>query len=376
MIWRLPVGFALGALALSLNGCPNTELPPYGAGGGTRTCTGEELLAFQTSGFEDERSDLWIAFVDVGHGDATWIRTPGTIGVDAQEILVDTGNCRIMDGDCGLPPGTVNDESTPDGVGALIDFMGLSGLPGGSRLDYVVASHPDKDHYGGLFRVAEAYQIGALVDSGIASDQITYVTAIDRVLEEPGIVPLLPAEITGLDARNPGTADHPGLVQTGAWGRGVTVTLLSADRTAQDDNEGSVVLMVDYLGVKVLLTGDAEGPLDERLAAQWGVDLEADVLRAGHHGGVGTSTNALLDRVFPGSGGSPRYAVVSAGQRDGLPREDTLARLEAKVGGRVYRTDRNDTGKDQVAAPGDDHILLRISEAGEVSICYAFPDSP
>ena len=32
------------------------------------------------------------------HGDATWIRTPGIPGVDAQEILVDAGNCRVMDG--------------------------------------------------------------------------------------------------------------------------------------------------------------------------------------------------------------------------------------------------------------------------------------
>ncbi|MCB9523339.1 MAG: MBL fold metallo-hydrolase [Myxococcales bacterium] len=368
---RLPAGLALACTgALALGGCPDTTLPPFDGSGRARVCTADELLAFQTAGFVEERDDLWIAFVDVGHGDATWIRTPGIPGVDAQEILVDAGNCRVMDGDCGLPPGTVNDASTPDGVGALIDFMSGSGLPPGQRIDLLVATHPDKDHYGGVWRVLDEYDVAAFLDPGIAAvDQSTYQLALDKVGQEQGVVVLRPAQDAGIDPSRPGSG-----ARRATWGRGLAATLLASDKDARDDNNGSIVLRLDYLGVRILLAADAEAPLDAQLAAL-GSDAQAQVLRSGHHGGVDTSTQTLLDAVFPAAVTGLRYAIVSAGERDGLPRDDTLDRLLGAVGAaRLYRTDRDDAGKSQVDAPGDDHVLLRVTGEGELTVCYAFPD--
>ena len=352
--------------------CPDTTIPQIYAGG-QRVCSIDELEAFREVSNQLDREELWIAFVDVGQGDATWIRTPGTRDLDAKDILVDTGNCRIADGTCGFSS-SINDQYDSDGVGALTTFMSENGWIEGSPIDFLVATHPDKDHYGGTWQILQDYRVGAFVSSGISSDNKTYQTALSAVSMEPDLVNLTPANEKGL---NP---DDNGQLMTDSWGRNITVSLLSADRNASSDNNASVVLMIDYLGTRILLTGDAEEPLDRKLIeldnAQPGI-LRANILKAGHHGGQGTNSNELLDRVFGDQVGR-KYAIVSSGLREGLPDPDTMSRLETSVGvDRIYRTDRGDevAGKDRSNSAGDDHILLRVTQEGDLTICYAYSDS-
>ena len=61
--------------------------------------------------------------------------------------------------------------------------------------------------------------------------------------------------------------------------------------------------------------------------------------------------------------------------RAALPAESTLERLYAAVGlDRLYRPDRGDAGKPVSATPGDDHILVRISVDGQLTVCHTEPD--
>jgi competence protein ComEC len=119
---------------------------------------------------------------------------------------------------------------------------------------------------------------------------------------------------------------------------GVRLTVLSPDSAeiaaAPDANAASVVVMVEYRGVKVLLTGDAEREVEARLAARLGTDLHADVLKVGHHGSATSTTAPLLEAV------SPRLALVSvgAGNRYGHPSPDVLEALRSH-GSQVLRTD-------------------------------------
>ncbi|MCA9527634.1 MAG: MBL fold metallo-hydrolase, partial [Myxococcales bacterium] len=358
----------------ALPGCPDTERPALSPRSATRVCTAEELSEFRLASTADVRHDLWVAFVDVGQGDATWIRTPGTLGVDAKEILIDAGDCQLDKpfpggdgvGECGIRY-TGPSDGQVDGVGALIDFMSSAGWTPGSRIDYLVVTHPDKDHYGGAWRILQQYIVDAVVDPGVPSEQTTYL-AMRRAVQAEGAQDLSPAIETGLDGS--------GALRTGFWGLEVEATLLSADANAPKENNASVVIMLQYRGVRLLLTGDAEKELDSALAAQHGPDLRAQVLKAGHHGGRDTNTSTLLDLVFPpGIATADRYAIISSGQRENLPADDTLERLLAHVGTYgLYRTDRGDSGKGRVEAPGDDHILMRVTPDGELTLCYAFPD--
>lgn len=371
---RGPWGRRLGAGLCSLwalclpTGCPDTTIPELDVGG-VRVCSVDEMLAFRAASTQTLREDLWIAFVDVGHGDATWIRTPGQLDVDAQEILVDLGDCRAADGDCASPAGQIPDDGGPDGVGALFDFMAESEWPAGNPIHQLVITHPDKDHYGGLFRFLKGYSVQTLLDPGSENTQTTWQHAEALMASTPGLTRLSPVEQTGLEAQ------VPGRLSTGSWGRELTVTLLSADARAQHDNDASVILMLTYRGVRILLMGDAEESLDARLVEAHGAQLRADVLRTGHHGGRTTSSEGLLKQVFPKTSAGRRYAIISAGAREGLPHPDTLKRLGAAIGvAGIYRTDRLDEGKKRREAPGDDHVILRVSAQGELTVCYAYPD--
>ena len=57
---------------------------------------------------------------------------------------------------------------------------------------------------------------------------------------------------------------------------------------------------------------------------------------------------------------SPKYAVVCAGLRHGLPKAATIALLSDTCGAEVWRTDDHDKeeGKDSLTAAGDDNILV------------------
>ncbi|MBU0554187.1 MBL fold metallo-hydrolase [Myxococcota bacterium] len=372
----------LNALALALLSplllisCPDTTVPTLGAASGARACSAYELAAFRAASTEDERRDLWIAFVDVGQGDATWIRTPGLREIEAREILVDAGDCQIGApaientsgvGQCGITSNLQDDHTSP-GIVALINFLTESGWPPGSFFDTLVVTHTDKDHYGGAWSILDLYQVNAYMDPGREADQVTYDALMSKLSIEPGVWIQRPAWARGFDP------DMPDVRMTRGWGRDVEVELLSADVNAGSDNDSSVVLSVRYRGVHILLMGDAEAPLDEALVAAHGDKLQADVLHAGHHGGAGTSTAPLLEAVFPpGQIRGQRVVILSSGRRENLPAEETLARLEAKSS-LIYRTDRGDESKDRATSPGDDHILLRVSEEGELTLCYAYAE--
>ncbi|MEE2644407.1 MAG: MBL fold metallo-hydrolase [Myxococcota bacterium] len=362
--------FVFFGLSVALSACPDTTLPSLSEGR-ARVCDAEELSAFRAASTESERSDLWIAFVDVGQGDAAWIRTPGIRELDAKEILIDSGNCRFVDKSCGLQgAGGIDDSYDSNGVGALIDFMSESGWPPGSPIDLIVATHQDKDHFGGSWRLLQEYIVRAFLDPGGENDQRTWLAVLSEV-QQQGLTHRSPAELEGIDLF------EEGALSTESWGRNVKVSLLSADASASEDNDRSVVLLLESLGNRVLFTGDAEERLDARVIAARPEGLTVDVLKAGHHGGRGTSSEALLDWVFPPQEGRgfARYAVLSSGGREGLPDEDVVERLRDRVGDfGFYRTDRYDEGRGMSETPGDDHILLRIRADGELTLCYAYAD--
>ena len=120
---------------------------------------------------------------------------------------------------------------------------------------------------------------------------------------------------------------------------GDTYSLGSADVTilgvngADDPNNTSIVLKIQYGQTSFLFTGDAEREAEQVILAS-GMDLSATVLKAGHHGSNTSSTYPFLREVMPD------YAVISVGDGNSYehPDGDTLSRLR-DVGARVFRTD-------------------------------------
>src|SRR5688572_7752800 len=238
---------------------------------------------------------LEVHMIDVGQGDAIALRTPGW-----RWILVDAG-----------------DQWRNTDVGARVVAPYLQRR--GGEIAAFILSHPHADHIGGAASVIRRMPVGFVWDGGYAQASGVYESVLDA-------------------ARERGVAWRPARPGAAMEIDGVRLTVLSPDSAeiaaAPDANAASVVVMAEYRGVKLLLTGEIGRDVEARLAARLGADLRADVLKVGHHGSATSTTAPLLEAV------SPRLALVSvgSGNRYGHPSPDVLEALRSH-GSHVLRTD-------------------------------------
>lgn len=234
---------------------------------------------------------LIVDFLDVGQGDSILITTP-----DAQRILIDGG-----------PEQTVLTE-----LGEVMPFLHR-------RLDLVVLTHPHADHVMGLVQVLRRYDVGGVLISGVTYKSDIYDAFLAEVAEQH--IPLTLAD-DDADWR---------------WGE-VTFNVLypfslMMGASVDNVNNASVVLLIEYKGHRILLSGDVEQAIEaELLAAR--VDLDADIFKAGHHGSRTSSTEAFLDAVRPDS------VIIQSGEGNSYdhPHPETLEHLtERDID--VYRND-------------------------------------
>jgi competence protein ComEC len=214
---------------------------------------------------------LQMLVFDVGQGTAVLIRTP------KHQLLYDTG-----------PLYTENFDA---GSGIIVPYLQGQGL---RHIDTLVVSHNDQDHSGGLNGVLAA-------------------TDVDRLwLGEP--------DKYQRQANAP-AADNCHLQSPWQWD-GVNFQFLSwpISSTAKANNH-SCVLLVEYNGHKILLTGDIEKETEQILLAQDSL-APVEILLAPHHGSHTSSTAQFVAKVHP------QYVIYSAGYHNqhGHPHADVQAR--------------------------------------------------
>jgi competence protein ComEC len=110
-----------------------------------------------------------------------------------------------------------------------------------------------------------------------------------------------------------------------------------ADSSSGAKNDDSLVLRLRYQERAILLSGDAEKEAErEMLSENTQDELQAEVLKIGHHGGRNSTTPDFLAAV------KPRLGIISVGEENayGHPHGELLERL-ANAGVRVLRTDRD-----------------------------------
>ncbi|RYY75627.1 MAG: DNA internalization-related competence protein ComEC/Rec2 [Gammaproteobacteria bacterium] len=213
--------------------------------------------------------DLQMLVFDVGQGTAVLVRTPH------HQLLYDTG-----------PLYTENFDA---GSGIIVPYLRSQGL---ESLDTLVVSHHDQDHSGGLAGVLGATEVHELL------------------LGEPD-------KLTG----SPATNCHEKLPWQWDSVRFSFITWPLMP-TAKANNH-SCVLLIEYEGQKILLTGDIEKEVEQLLLSQQSLSA-TDILLAPHHGSHTSSTIGFVEQV------KPRYVIYSAGfnNQHGHPHKDVRARYE------------------------------------------------
>ena len=212
------------------------------------------------------RGLLTVAFLDVGQGDAVYIRTP-----EGKQMLYDAG---------------------PDS--SVIRRLGEVMPKFSKTLDMIVLSHPDQDHVAGFSDVLRRFDVKAIIDSGYVGEVGNpFYKDIFSVAKEKDIPILWGSEGTIINL-----------------GGGVKGEILSPDGrySVGDTNIASIVMKLTYGSSSLLLSGDLPFEMEEKIVAEYGSTLDVDIFKAGHHGSNTASGEKLLHAM------TPRLIVVSSGK--------------------------------------------------------------
>jgi competence protein ComEC len=234
--------------------------------------------------------DVQVVVLDVGQGVAALVRTAN------HALLYDAG-----------PPFGPGADS---GSRIIVPFLRAGGV---TRLDAMIVSHDDDDHWGGASSVLQALPVDRL---------LTSLPDLDPLVVQAG--PALRCE-AGQRWEWDGVRFeilHP---SAGSYG----------DSTVRD-NDRSCVLKIDAPGGRVLLPADIERRSEDELTSGVPHRLRADVLLAPHQGSRTSSSPGFVQAV------APQVVVFPVGYRNrfGHPHREVLARYE-DAGSRIYRTDRD-----------------------------------
>jgi competence protein ComEC len=229
------------------------------------------------------RRDLRITFLSVGQGDGAVVELPG------HEVMV-------------IDAGGLGSETFDVGERVIAPFLWSRKI---AHVDYLVLSHPDRDHYGGLAFLAAQFSPRQFWSNGASAASAGFAR-LEHRLDENGIQRLVLRR---------GDAPHISNVN-------VRVLSPSSQRLALTDNDASLVLRLAFGGRRVLFPGDIEVPAEEDLIARSDGQLASAVLKVPHHGSHTSSSARFLDAV------APRFAVVSAGfeNRFGFPNPEVVRR--------------------------------------------------
>lgn len=295
--------------------------------------------------------DLKIHFVDVGQGDCIIIEFP-----DNKKMIIDAGN---------------SNTSVENAIKETCTNLNIT------KFDYLLLTHQDADHVGSMDYVIENYEISYIFRPNVLSK---YSGSYKNIT-----LSSLPQELIGgkdkSDGGTPSTtqsyfkflvdsylencdiqtfnkdSDFTNSITYDNINYSYTINFLTptSDRNSiayDDANNYSPIILLEYCGKKILLTGDAEEAVETEFLNYYNntiSDYNVDVLKVGHHGSLSSSSNNFINAI------NPEFSIIQVGYNNSYkhPIKSTLNRLNSF--GNIYRNDTNG------------NITLSISTTGEIT---------
>lgn len=229
-------------------------------------------------------NNLNITYLDVGQADSILIQNEG------HNMLIDAGN----------------NEDGP----LLVQYFKEQNI---TKFDYLIATHPHEDHIGGMDDIINNFDIEKIYMPDVTTTTKTFLDVLDAI-----------------EKKNM-TFNIPKINQTFTLGH----TLFQVIYTRNDQknlNNTSIVLKASFKTTSYLFTGDATSDVEKKILNK---NIQATVLKVGHHGSKYSTTTDFLNKV------NPKYAIISVGKNNSYnhPNQQTIKKLEQN-NIEIHRTDQ------------------------------------
>jgi len=252
----------------------------------------------------EDRPDLVVRFLNVGHGLSVLIQTP-----DSKNVLIDAGSF---------------DHFTSTAV--FLEELNVS------RLDAFIITHPHPDHVSFAVEIFEICEVNRVYMPGNADD-----------LDPEGWSAVMNATRAEGCPVYDDTTLSPG--DRLDLSEDVTFRVMWIDANATLINDSCLVIRMDYGDTSFLFAADIERAAEAAMM-ELGLDLDVDILQVAHHGvDSGTSTDFL-------NLSTPEVAIVSCGIGYGVPQVPQPGVVERLQGIPIYTTMFNSM---VVVEVGDDY---------------------
>ena len=238
-----------------------------------------------------------VYFIDVGQGDSTLIITP-----QGKTILIDGGGSENYD----------------VGKNILLPYLLDRKV---TNLDYVIISHFDTDHVGGILTVLEELNVKKVITGKQYESSENYEKFL-RIVKSKNILVKQVQKGDMINVEND-----------------VKIKVLFPEEKMIEENSinnNSLVFKLMYKEFSILFTGDIERISEERLVKLYSNTniLKSTILKVAHHGSKTSSIQEFLELVHP------KIALIGVGKNNlyGHPNQEVIERLEVFCA-KIYRTD-------------------------------------
>ena len=265
--------------------------------------------------------NCYIDFIDVGQGDATLIVTNTN-----KKILIDGG-------------GSEFNSDFDVGKNTLLPHLLKKKI---NKLDYVIISHFDSDHVGGILTILNELKVEKVIIGKQFETSQNYEEFI-KIMEKKKI------KLYVVEAGQKIKVD-----------KDTTIDILWPDTSniIKENilNNNSLVCKLNFKDKSMLCTGDIEEIAEKAILSKYSDNLNilnADIIKIAHHGSRTSSITPFINRV------RPKIALIGVGKNNkfGHPNFKTIENLE-KMGVKIFRTDEK--GEIQIKITNRSEIITKV----------------
>lgn len=248
-----------------------------------------------------------------------WLVALSSVGIDRVKVV----GCDVGQGDGALiqqgNAQIVIDGGPPNGK--MLQCLSRH-MPFWDRtIEFVVITHPQLDHYGGLIEVLDHYNVKYILTNSRPSSSSEFGVLKDAIGREGSAI-VYPEDIISV---------RVGLISLEVLWPSYSFVVENALEDI-DPNNYSIVTLVKANDFEGLFTGDI-GPEITPLILQQDEIEDVDLIKVPHHG----SKNGLIKDLLVAS--KPEAAIISVGNNQWGHPHDEILNMLTDYGAKIYRTD-------------------------------------